>query len=105
MSANSGSKIVYDEVDPSLLVQLAGDALAVIGMVQLGTSVIGQLLAYSAPEVEDGTVCSETVEALGWLLSELNDAAATLMVLVAECRQRTMTHSSQTHLKIIPVKF
>jgi hypothetical protein len=65
LSAQPGSKVVYGVADPDLLVQLAEDAEAVIGTVQLGSSAIGQLMAHAAPEIEDRTVCSDTVEALG----------------------------------------
>jgi hypothetical protein len=105
LNAQQGSKVVYGEADPDLLVQLAEDAEAVIGTVQLGSSAIGQLMAHAAPEIEDRTVCSDTVEALGWLLSELNDAAATLMVLMAECRQSTMDYAPPEHVAVIAPKF
>jgi hypothetical protein len=105
LTAQQGSKVVYGEADPDLLVQLAEDAEAVIGTVQLGSSAIGQLMAHAAPEIEDRTVCSDTVEALGWLLSELNDAAATLMVLMAECRQSTMDYAPPERVAVIAPKF
>jgi hypothetical protein len=105
LNAQQGSKVVYGEADPDLLVQLAEDAEAVIGTVQLGSSAIGQLMAHAAPEIEDRTVCSDTVEALGWLLSELNDAAATLMVLMAECRQSTMDYAPPKRVAVIAPKF
>ncbi|WP_310610146.1 hypothetical protein [Limnohabitans sp.] len=105
LSAQPGSKVAYGEVDPDLLVQLAEDAEAVIGTVQLGSSAIGQLMAHAAPEIEDRTVCSDTVEALGWLLSELNDAAATLMVLLAETRQSTVDYAPPKRVAVVPPKF
>jgi hypothetical protein len=105
LSAQPGSKVAYGVADPDLLVQLAEDAEAVIGMVQLGSSAIGQLMAHAAPEIEDRTVCSDTVEALGWLLSELNDAAATLMVLMAECRQSTVDYAPPKRVAVVAPKF
>jgi hypothetical protein len=105
LSAQPGSKVAYGVADPDLLVQLAEDAEAVIGTVQLGSSAIGQLMAHAAPEIEDRTVCSDTVEALGWLLSELNDAAATLMVLMAECRQSTVDYAPPKRVVIMAPKF
>ena len=105
LSAQPGSKVDYGVADPDLLVQLAEDAEAVIGTVQLGSSAIGQLMAHAAPEIEDRTVCSDTVEALGWLLSELNDAAASLMVLMAECKQSTVDYAPPKRVAVVPSKF
>ncbi len=105
LTAQQGSKLIYGEANPDLLVQLAEDAEAIIGTVQLGSSAIGQLMAHAAPEIEDRTVCSDTVEALGWLLSELNDAAATLMVLMTECRQSTMDYAPPERVAVIAPKF
>lgn len=105
LSAQPGSKVAYGEADPDLLVQLAEDAEAVIGTVQLGSSAIGQLMAHAAPEIEDRTVCSDTVEALGWLLSELNDAAASLMVLMAECKQSTVDYAPPKRVAVVTPKF
>jgi hypothetical protein len=105
LSAQPGSKVAYGVADPDLLVQLAEDAEAAIGTVQLGSSAIGQLMAHAAPEIEDRTVCSDTVEALGWLLSELNDAAATLMVLMAECRQSTVDYAPPKRVAVVAPKF
>ena len=105
LSAEPGSKVDYGVGDPDLLVQLAEDAEAVIGTVQLGSSAIGQLMAHAAPEIEDRTVCSDTVEALGWLLSELNDAAASLMVLMAECKQSTVDYAPPKRVAVVPSKF
>jgi hypothetical protein len=105
LPAQPGSKVGYGEADPDVLVQLAEDAESVIGTVQLGSSAIGQLMAHAAPEIEDRTVCSDTVEALGWLLSELNDAAATLMVLMAECRQSTVDYAPPKRVAVVAPKF
>ena len=105
LNAQPGSKVTYEMLDPALLVQLAEDAEAVIGTVQLGSSAIGQLMAHAAPKIEDRSVCSETVEALGWLLSELNDAAATLMVLLMECRQSTADYAPPKRVAVMAPKF
>jgi hypothetical protein len=105
LSAQPGHKTDYGVADPNVLVQLAEDAESVIGMVQLGTSAIGQFMACSAPEVEDRTVSSDTVEALGWLLAEINDAAAALMVLLAECRHSTVDYAPPQFVAIEPARF
>ena len=105
LSAQPGSKVAYGVADPDLPVQRAEDAEAVIGTVQLGSSAIGQLMAHAAPEIEDRTVCCDTVEALGWLLTEINDAAATLMVLLAESRQGTVDYAPPKRVAVVPPKF
>lgn len=47
---------------------------------------IGVLIAHSSVEIEDGTVHQETIEALGWALSEMGELAGACMVLAAQCR-------------------
>lgn len=73
--------------DPPLLAKVAESANDVAGCMHRGVSAIGCLLAHSAPEVEDGTVGSENVEALGWLLAELGDFGATCFILASQCRR------------------
>jgi hypothetical protein len=72
-------------VDVVLLRQVAEAGDAVAGVVSRGTRAIGQLMAYSAPDVEDGTVDSDAVEALGWLLSMLGELGALCGVLALNC--------------------
>jgi hypothetical protein len=67
------------------LAELCAQALS------LGISAVGSLIPYAAPEIEDGTVPMGTVEAVGWLLSELGEVAAACTVLAAECRQARST--------------
>lgn len=52
-----------------------------------GISAIGSLLAHSSAEIEDGTISSDTVEALGWLLAELGDFGAACFTLAAQSRK------------------
>jgi hypothetical protein len=72
---------------PSLVREIADHAERAVQAINLGTAAIGAVLPFAAPDIEDGTVAMGTVEALGWLLSELGEAAATLLVLAAACRQ------------------
>lgn len=105
LPAQPGSQVGYGEADPDVLVQLAEDAESFIGVVQLGTSAIGQFMACSSPEVEDRTVSSDAVEALGWLLAEINDAAAVLMVLLAESRNSTVDYAPPQFVAVEPARF
>jgi len=83
---------------PSLLVDLASSADTGAKALSLGVAAIGNLIAYSAPEIEDGTISSDTVEALGWLLSELGEVAAACFVLAAKCRRaRAGTAEARQH--------
>jgi hypothetical protein len=79
--------------DAALLVQLADDAETAVSAISLGISAIGNLMAYAAPEIEDGTVSSDTVEALGWHLAETGELAAVLAVLAAHCRRETADYN------------
>ena len=81
--------IDYAGSQPQTLVVLADHAETAMCAINLGLSAVGALLAYSAPEVEDGSVSSDSVESLGWLLSELGEVAAGLFVLSSHCRRET----------------
>ena len=72
---------------PALRVELVQYAEDCVQAIALGIAAIGSIVPHAAPEIEDGTVPMSTVEALGWLLSELGEVAAACAVLAAECRQ------------------
>jgi hypothetical protein len=79
----------FDAARPALLVQLAESAEVLQNTFNLGVAAIGQLLAHASPEIDDGTVGQDTVEAIGWLLSELGTGAAICFELSAPCRHHT----------------
>ena len=79
----------FDASDAKVLVQLAEAAELLQRVLQLGISAIGQLLAHASVQVETGELAQDTVEALGWLLAELGDAAAACIELAAPCRHAT----------------
>jgi len=58
---------------------------------------IGQLLAHASVQVETGELAQDTVEALGWLLAELGDAAAACVELAAPCRHATVDFTGARH--------
>jgi hypothetical protein len=76
---------------PSLVLEIAHLAETSVKVINLGIAALGSVLPYAAPEIEDGTVAMGTVEALGWLLAELSEVAASCLVLSAECRQARAT--------------
>ena len=80
----------YDVSDPGLLVQIAEAAELLQRVISLGTSAVGQLMAFASSDIDTGEVGQEAVEALGWLMAELGDGAAACMVLAAPCRQATV---------------
>ena len=73
----------------------AGELLQRI--LQLGISAVGQLLAHASVQVEVGEFDQDTVEALGWLLAELGDAAAACVELAAPCRRATADFTGRRH--------
>ena len=72
---------------PAVLLSLAENAEACIEALNHGLSAVGQLLAFAAPEVDDHAISSDTIKALGWLLSELGHAMAFFVELGIRCRQ------------------
>lgn len=80
-------EIDYQAADPAVLAQVADNAETAMHVVQLGLSAVGQLLVRAAPEVETGEISGDSIEALGWLMSELGDFSATAFALAAACRR------------------
>jgi hypothetical protein len=75
---------------PSLLASIAESAEETAACINRGLSAIGCLIACSAPEIEDGTIAYDAVEALGWLFAELGAVTAECLGLVAHCRQANL---------------
>jgi hypothetical protein len=87
----------FDGSNAMALVQLAEAAELLQRILQLGISAIGQLLAHASVQVETGELAQDTVEALGWLLAELGDAAAACVELAAPCRHATVDFTGARH--------
>lgn len=77
---------------PSLLTAIAKNADEAAACINRGLSAVGSLMAYSAPEVEDGTIAYDAVEALGWMFAELGAVTAHCLELSARCRQANGVH-------------
>lgn len=84
-STKPGGAIDFASADAHLLHQTADAADTLARCLHLGTSAVGQLMAHAAPELEDGTVSSDSVEALGWLLSALGELGAQMAMLAVHC--------------------
>ena len=87
----------FDASDTTVLLSLAEGAELLQRILQLGISAVGQLLAHASVQVEVGEFDQDTVEALGWLLAELGDAAAACVELAAPCRRATADFTGKRH--------
>jgi hypothetical protein len=87
MTTCAAGDIDFANCSASLLANVAGNAETTAALMGRGLSAIGCLMAYAAVEIEDGSITSDSVEALGWLMAELGDIAAVCFVLAARCRQ------------------
>jgi len=58
-------------------------------VISLGTSAVGQLMAYASVDIDTGELSQDAIEALGWLLAELGAGAAACMELAATCKRAT----------------
>lgn len=87
----------FDASDATTLVQIAQAAELLQRVLQLGISAIGHLLAYASVQVETGELAQDSIEALGWLLAELGDAASACVELAAPCRRATADFTGKRH--------
>lgn len=68
------------------LIVLAHSAESAMRTIHLGLAALGQLVARSSLDIQDGTVSAESMENLGFLMAELGDLAAECMRIASECR-------------------
>ena len=85
----SRSEIDYAGADPALLVQLADAADAVLLITHIGTSAVGRLVTLAGLEPLGDETVADSIEALGWLVAELNDLAGAVHRISAACRLHT----------------
>ena len=96
--------IDYASADPDLLVDIAQQADTTLRTVHLGTAAIGELLAHVSPEIGTGEFPANTIEAIGWLLAELGDLAATAHLLLAGCKRFTSDYAPSRAKHIPPAR-
>ncbi|PKO63204.1 MAG: hypothetical protein CVU24_00460 [Betaproteobacteria bacterium HGW-Betaproteobacteria-18] len=89
LPVTSAQQVDYQAADPAVLIVLAEAAETTMNVLHSGIGSIGNLLAHSAVAIEDGSISSDSVEALGHLMAELGALAAGSMVLAARCRRET----------------
>jgi hypothetical protein len=79
----------YAGSNPYLVKELGNHLDTLVGVCFSGTRAVGHLLALASPEVEGGEVSQDTIEGLGWLLSELGDMGAWATVMSQQCKAVT----------------
>ena len=99
-----GCEIDYEAADAPLLTEIARHAETTLRTVHLGTSALGELLVYASPEIGTGEFPANTIEALGWLLADLGDLAATVHLLMAGCQHYTSDYAPQIAKHIPPAR-
>lgn len=92
LSVRPDQRIDYAAADAALLLHIADNADMLIGTINQGLSAMGTLLAHASPEV-GSSIAGDTVESLGWFMAEVADVSATLLSLVAACRQHTVDYT------------
>jgi hypothetical protein len=88
--------IDYESAEPALLHQIGTNAEMTIRTIHRGTAAIGRLLVAVSPEVGTGELPADCLEALGWLLAEMGDLAATCHSIAASCQRYTADYSPRT---------
>lgn len=100
LHVNGDQEIEYAACDPELLLQLASHAEVCQRTIDLGVSAIGHLIARAAPEIELSDIPGDFVEAIGWLLAEIGDAASVMQTLATACRRYTADYTPRTQRPI-----
>jgi hypothetical protein len=79
----------YAGSNPYLVKELGHHLDTLVSVCFSGARAVGHLLALASPEVEGGEVGQDTIEGLGWLLSELGDMGAWATVMSQQCKAVT----------------
>ena len=93
LSVTSMAEVDYAAANPALLAQIADAADASLLIVHIGTSAIGRLLAQAEAEPFSDARSVDAIEALGWLVAELNDMAGAVHRISAACRRHTYDYA------------
>ena len=96
LPVSANQDVDYDAADPALLVQLGDNADRTMRTIHQGIAALGRLLVYVSPEVGTGEFPADAMEALGWLLAELGDLAATAHAIGTSCQRFTSDYSPAT---------
>jgi hypothetical protein len=93
LPVTSMAEVDYVAANPDLLAQIADAADASLLIVYIGTSAIGRLLAQAETEPFNDARSVDAIEALGWLVAELNDMAGVVHRISAACRRHTFDYA------------
>lgn len=85
----SSHAVDFPAADAPLLIAIREDAEVTMQIFHRGLATIGDLISLAAPELEDGTHSSDSMECIGQLISALADGIAALVTLSAHCRHET----------------
>lgn len=88
--------IDYQSCESVLLYQIGTNADITMRTVHRGSAAIGRLLVYTSPEIGTGEFSSDSMEALGEVLAELGDLAATAHAIAASCQRFNSDYSPGT---------
>lgn len=90
-----GSEFVLDweSAEPDLVRQIGRNADITMRTVYRGLSAIGRLMVNISPEMALGEIPADTIEAIGWLISEVSDVGATAHVIYAACQRHTADYA------------
>lgn len=86
------NEVDFPAADPALLVSLAEDAETTMNTINQGVGAIGHLLAHSAVVIEDGTIGADSIESIGFLLSEICDMGSACLLLASKCRREIVDY-------------
>lgn len=93
LALTSKSEIDYAGADPALLMHLADAADSALLIIHIGTSAVDRLLDQAGIEPLGGATVADSIEALGWLVAELNDMAGAVHRISAACRRLTYDYA------------
>lgn len=96
LQVRMGFDIDYESAEPALLHQIGTNADITMRTVHRGTAAIGRLLVAVSPEGGTGALPADRMEALGWLLAEMGDLAATCHSITASCQRYTTDYDPNT---------
>ena len=88
--------IDYESCESALLYQIGTNADITMRTVHRGIAAIGRLLVYTSPEIGTGEFSADSTEALGELLAELGDLAATAHAIATSCQRFNSDYSPET---------
>ena len=85
LTTSPSGTVDFSASDPAVLSQLATNADTACKTMLRGLSAVGILMSHAGPEIEDGSLSADAVEALGLLVSEIGELSGMLVTLKENC--------------------